>query len=242
MANFSWISAIKANLIMFKIVGLWPSGEKYKHDFYALYTVVSITLCLFAHSVFFTVEVLLLFRSDITVLIRTLFLALTQTLSFIKSCFFVKNLRKLKHLVVILESDLFQPQSSDQRHKIEPALRSCKRANRSFFSLVYFTLTLFLLLPVLTNTTKDYILPVQAWYPWYTEKSPAYEFTYLFQIVSTIFRGTTSISIDTFVTALNTYVATQCILLCDTLQNVRLEENSHETLKRSILHHKLILR
>lgn len=228
---------------MFKIVGLWPSGETYKHDVYTLYMVVSITLCLFAHSVFYTVEVLLLLGSDIRILIRTLFFALTQTLAFIKSCFFVTNLKRLKHLIVVLESDLFQqPQSSEQRKKIEPALRSCNRANTSFLLLVNFTVVLFLLLPVLTDMSKNYMLPFHAWYPWYTRKSPAYEITYLFQSLSLVFRSTTSIAIDTFITALNTYVATQCIILCDTLQNLRLEEYSHETLKRSILHYKQILR
>ena len=242
MKHFSWTSAIKTNLFLFKIVGLWPSDEQYKHDVYTIYMIVSITLCSFAHSVFYTVEVLLLFGSDLSDLISTLYLAVTQTLVFIKSCFFVINMRRVKHLLVVLESELFQPQSSQQRKKIEPALRSYNRANRSFLLLVNVTVVLFLLTPVLTSATKDYMLPIQAWYPWCTAKSPAYEFTYLFQAVSAIFHGTTSVSIDTFVSALNTYVAAQCILLCDTLQNLRLEGYSHDTFKRSILHHKLILR
>jgi hypothetical protein len=244
MEKFSWKSTIKLNIVMFKLVGLWPPGENYKFELYTLYSVVAISVLLFGHVVFHTAQILFLVGSDLKLLIRVLFIGLTQILAFIKACFVIKNIKMLKHLMVCLESDLFQPEIVEQRELIQPDLNTWKTVHRSFSVLVLSTAFLFMAVPILTKMTKDHVLPFEAWYPYDTKKSPFYEITYVYQFLAITFRGVTSINVDTFIAALNTFVGTQCIILCDNLKNIKghSEEVTVRKLKRCIDHHKEIVR
>ncbi|KAJ3663300.1 hypothetical protein Zmor_007601 [Zophobas morio] len=240
--RFDWISPIRINLKMLRIIGLWPDGEKYKLELYTLYSMVIVGTSLFLHTLFYTVEVVLLLKSEMEIVIKTLFMALNQSIAFLKCCCFMYNLKRMKRLIQNLENDLFQPQSDKQRKQIKPMIVTWKIGQLSFFAIAYITLLLFLLLPILTKTTNQYRLPFHAWYPWSIKKSPFYEITYLFQSFAFTLRVTCSTTMDTLVAALNTYISAQCTILCDTFRSISPEENIYQNIKRCVLHHKEILR
>nr|XP_015833040.1 PREDICTED: odorant receptor Or1 isoform X2 [Tribolium castaneum] len=237
--NFDWKDTIKLNFLMMKIVGLWPK-EKYKINFYTLYTLISVNLFICGHVIFHTVAVFVVGR-DLKHLIGALYMSLTETLLLVKICYFIKNSRLVKSLLTSLDGDIFQPKNEKQLELTNPSLIFWKKVHKSFAILVANTVFLFVSLPILSKSTKLYRLPLEAWYPYNTQKSPNYEITYLYQFISTLFRGMASVSMDTFIAALNMYIGVQCDILCDNLRNLN-ETNFMENLSLCIKHHKAIVR
>jgi hypothetical protein len=203
--RFDWKSTIKLNLVMMRIVGLWPRGESYRFDFYTVYALLSVNVFITGQVIFHTVDVFMVGR-DLKNIIGALYMSLTETLLMVKLFSFIKNSRKLKELMRTLDSDAFQPKSAEQTRLVEPELHFWKRVHRAFALLVGNTVFLFISLPILSRSTKQHRLPVEAWYPFDTTKSPFYELTYFYQFLSILFRGLSSVSMDTFIAALNTYI------------------------------------
>jgi hypothetical protein len=241
--RFDWKSTIKLNLVMMRIVGLWPRGESYRFDFYTVYALLSVNVFITGQVIFHTVDVFMVGR-DLKNIIGALYMSLTETLLMVKLFSFIKNSRKLKELMRTLDSDAFQPKSAEQTRLVEPELHFWKRVHRAFALLVGNTVFLFISLPILSRSTKQHRLPVEAWYPFDTTKSPFYELTYFYQFLSILFRGLSSVSMDTFIAALNTYIGAQCTILCDDLKNLRdsPDVSFNRKLVECIKHHKLIVR
>lgn len=243
MENYDWVSTIKLDILMLKVVGLWPRNGKYSLNLYSLYAVLAIHLLITSHVVFHTVEVFMV-GLNLKLLIGALYMSLTESLVLIKITYFAINSRKIKILIDTLNSDRFQPKSMEQIQLVEPDLKFWQIVHRSFAILVANTVLLFNALPILSRSTKHYKLPLAAWYPYNVKKSPNYEITFFYQFLSTSFRGLSSVSMDTFVAALNTYVSTQCTILCNNLKNLKDsdEQNFNEKIKTCVEHHKLIVR
>ncbi|RZC32582.1 7tm 6 domain containing protein [Asbolus verrucosus] len=97
------------------------------------------------------------------------------------------------------------------------------------------------------KSVKEHRLPFLAWYPFNEKKSPFYEITYIYQIVSISFIAMTTLSINTLIAALNMYIAAQFDILCDDLRNLRnvtdaLSADFNVRLINCVNHHKEILR
>lgn len=242
MKNLCWKNTVKLNFSMMKIVGIWPK-EKYKFDLYSFYTIISVNLFISGHVIFHTVAVYIM-RRNLKQLIGALYMSLTETLLLIKILYFIKNSKQLKKLFTTLESDIFQPKNEAQLKLVIPNLNFWIKIHRLFGILVLNTVLLFISLPILSKSVKYYRLPLEAWYPYNTQKAPNYEITYLYQCLSILFRGVASVSIDTCIAALNMYIGTQCDILCDNLKNLnKTTENSFlEILKHCVKHHQAILR
>ncbi|KAJ3636037.1 hypothetical protein MTP99_008883 [Tenebrio molitor] len=91
-----------------------------------------------------------------------------------------------------------------------------------------------------SRKTRSYSLPFPAWYPFNVKSSPAYELTYLHQLISHIFIATGGCNVDMLVIALMMYVGVQCEILCDDLKNLDPRDFTG-SLKSCIRHHKEIL-
>ncbi|RZB40878.1 7tm 6 domain containing protein, partial [Asbolus verrucosus] len=164
----------------------------------------------------------------------------------IKTYCLVKNMRKLKKLMITLNSDLFQPKNVEQRNLVQPSLNLWKTIYNFFYFMAVAAIFFWSSFPILDNSVKEHRLPFLAWYPYNFKKSPFYEVTYLYQIVSIGFLAIVNGNIDTLVAALNMYTGTQFDILCDDLRNLQSSDRDaltdmNKRLVNCIMHHREIL-
>jgi hypothetical protein len=61
MKTFDWTLTIKVNLLLLKVVGLWPNGdETYKCNLYTLYAIISGMLFTIGHNLLQTINLFFL--------------------------------------------------------------------------------------------------------------------------------------------------------------------------------------
>ncbi|RZC37189.1 7tm 6 domain containing protein, partial [Asbolus verrucosus] len=245
--RLNWKRTIRLNILILKVIGLWPAGDQsYGRNPYTLYTIVSILLFHIGHIFFQTVNLFLLLN-DLKVVTGIIFILLTDIGACLKAISLIKNMKTLKQLMTTINSDLFQPKSTHQRSLIQPNINAWKTIVLTFWIFAFGCLFLWSLFPILDKTVKDYRLPFLAWYPYNTRTSPQYELTYLYQTVAINFLAMVNVNIDGLIAALNMYVGAQFDILCDDLRNLYDVENDtsedvSQKLKDIIHHHREILR
>ncbi|KAJ3663588.1 hypothetical protein Zmor_007835 [Zophobas morio] len=242
--KFNWLLTVKTNIIMLKITGLWPQGKTYKADFYSLYAVISVSLFLLLDVLSGLINMMFLL-TDLQALTATICTMATKIVAVFKVYYFIKNIGTLKKLMDILMSDMFQPKNARQRDLVQPSLDEWKMV----FWMLYITSSgavfFFSSYPLVDGFFKEYRLPFAAWYPYNTNRSPIYELTYLYQVISITYIAIVNVDIDTLIAALNTFVGTQFDLLCDNLKTLQEKETEillvRDKLIRCVRHHKEIL-
>ncbi|XP_068912914.1 odorant receptor Or1-like [Tenebrio molitor] len=248
MKKFDWKLTIRLNIILLKVVGLWPKGdETYKCNLYTAYAIISGTLFTIGHNLLQTINLFFIYN-NLEAVTATIFVSLTQLLAILKSYYLVQNMGILKQLMVTLNSEMFQPKNAKQKILIEPNLSFWKTIFRAYWGNACCTLFLWAVFPIIDNTVKEFRLPLLVWYPYNTKISPLYEITYIYQIICCYFICIINISVDTLIAALNMYIGAQCDILCDDLRNIDdYSKNSsvdivNERWINCIMHHKEILR
>ncbi|RZC32089.1 odorant receptor Or1 [Asbolus verrucosus] len=245
MKKFDWVVTIRLNIFILKLVGLWPKGnESYKFNFYTFYAIISITFFVYGHNMAQTFNIFFVIN-DLEAITGTIVVSLTLSLSIIKTYFIIRNMATLKNLMVILNSDMFQPKSTHQKNLVKSNLREWKMFYMVFLIMTWNSFLVYITFPIFDKSVKEYRLPLMAWYPYDTKTSPSYEITYVYQFVSALFIATTNVNIDTLIAALNMYVGAQCDILCDDLRNLRNEQVPGDIDKafiNCISHHKNIVK
>ncbi|RZC32800.1 7tm 6 domain containing protein, partial [Asbolus verrucosus] len=245
--RFDWKRTIKPNILMLKIVGLWPAGdESYGLNLYTLYAIISIFLFQICH-VFFQTANLYFIIDDLKAVTGTIYVVLMCMSIVMKTYCLMKNMEMLKQLMITINSDLFQPKTLKQRILVQSSLNMWKTLVFTFWFLAAGCSFFWALFPVMDNTYKEYRLPFLAWYPFNTNRSPQYEFTYLHQVLAINFTSLANVNINTLIAALNMYVGAQFDILSDdlkSLHDVRADNLADVTkkLKKCIHHHREILK
>ncbi|RZC32999.1 7tm 6 domain containing protein, partial [Asbolus verrucosus] len=240
MKNFDWKFSIRINILMLRLVGLWPEGDEiYKLNFYTLYSVISIVVFTTAHNFFQTVHIFMVY-SDLEALAAAIFVTLTDLLAQMKIFYFTHNMSILKGLMIKLNCEMFLPKRESQRMLVRPSLSFWKMTYTMFWMPVGTTLFLWAIFPVLDGSVKQHRLPFAAWYPYDAKISPFYEITYFHQVISILLMATANLNMDMLIAALMVYIGAQCDLLCDDLRNLQ-EVNFNSALLDSIEHHKNIV-
>ena len=239
MANFSWEHTIRVNILILKFTGLWPKdNEGYRFNTYAIFS-AAVLLLVNSHTIFQTVNIY--FVSDLTELSAIIFILFTEWLSSIKMYYFIRNMKILKKLMVEAESDDFQPRNKEQIATVQVTVKMWKTIYFAYYVPVIITLVLWSVFPLVDGTFRQYRLPYSVWYPYNTKKSPMYEITYFYQMVSFWTIAITDFNMDTMVAALMMFSDAQCDILCNDLKNLP-SSNYNEKLILCIKHHKKILR
>ncbi|KAJ3661817.1 hypothetical protein Zmor_006199 [Zophobas morio] len=243
MEKFDWKGTIKINIFLLKIVGLWPKGDEvYKCDLYTCYAITSTTLFTICHNLLQTINLFFIYK-DLEALTASIFIALTQLLAILKSYYLVQNMGTLKHLMVTLNSNMFQPKNLEQRRLINPNLEAWKLLFKVYWGNACCTLLLWAIYPIMDGSVSQHRLPLLVWYPYTTESSPLYEITYIYQLMCSYFICIINISVDTLIAALNMYIGAQCDILCDNLKNINHHMGTvNSQWRKCIAHHKEILK
>ncbi|RZC43012.1 7tm 6 domain containing protein, partial [Asbolus verrucosus] len=126
MEGFDWKQTIKINIVLLKIVGLWPGGDgTYECNFYTFYEIFSLLFIQISHIAVQTVN-LIFILNDIQAVTGVIFALLMEILGMLKAYCLVTNMKMLKQLMITVNSDLFQPKSHRQRNLIQPNLDAWK--------------------------------------------------------------------------------------------------------------------
>ncbi|XP_044270069.1 odorant receptor Or1-like [Tribolium madens] len=240
MRKYDWMQAIKTNILILKIVGLWPKDdESYKFDFYTFYASIWLSTLLVASTFFQGINIIFIL-GDVKALTGTAYVLLTEILAVIKTYFIVKNMKMLKRLMKSLNNNkLFQPRNVEQIELVQTSLKFWKLTYNVIHSMVGGANLFWILFPMVDKKEKR--LPFLGWYIVDTKVSPYYEIVYGFQFCSCFYMSALIINIDTLIAALNVYVGTQIDLLCNNVRNLK-PSSVEQELITCIKHHQEILR
>ena len=244
MHKFDLRQPISVNILMLRLVGLWPERhESYQPNLYTLYALISIVGIMGSHNFFQTMHICFVYN-DLEALAASIFITTTDVLVSVKMCFFIHNIKIVKKVIFSLNDDAFQPKGTRQVEMLRSSLKFRKFVNVWYFAMLSTTSTIWLILPILTGSVQSKQLPLEAWYFYDTSTSPLYEITYIYQCVSIAFLVVSTINIDLLVLALMVYIIGQCDNLCDSMKNLETNEkrNVDKRIIRCIKHHKKILR
>ncbi|RZC31748.1 7tm 6 domain containing protein, partial [Asbolus verrucosus] len=244
MARYQWKHTIRINILILKLVGLWPpEDESYKFNCYTFYAIISINLFINGQNFFQTMNIFLVFP-DLEALAETIFVTLTELLASVKIYYFARNMGLLKKLMIELNSEIFQPKSDKQIILIKPSLFSWTVTYIVFWVPVVSTLFFWAIFPIMDGSVKVYRLPFSAWYPFNTKISPWYELTYIYQVISVCFLAIANMNMDTLIAGFLMYVGAQCDILCDDVKSLRgsLGCEFAEKLVVCIQHHRILVK
>ncbi|RZC39318.1 7tm 6 domain containing protein, partial [Asbolus verrucosus] len=244
MEKFDWKLTISLNILKLKVVGLWPAGdETYRPNLYTLWAIFCITLFTFGHNFFQAINIIFIF-SDLEAVVASTFVTLPELLTLLKVYGVIRNMKLVKQLMVVLNSDIFQPKNARQINLIGPSLKFWKIIYVLYWSASLGAIFFWSTYPLMDKSFKDYRLPFLAWYPYNNKISPFYEITYIYQILGVCFIATTALSIDTLIAALNVYTGAQFDILADNIKHLYDDTSTdfNEKLINSVRHHREILK
>lgn len=241
MSLVDWTLPVQINVKVFRFCGLWPEKDVgYKFDFHAFRLFVIAIVFMSGHwitqgiNIYFT-------RTNLEALIGTIYVFLLEGLLLMKVYSWTQTVKKLQRMLEILNTEKFQPRNDNQKKMIEN--------NFWFYNFVYKVYGISLIpthvfwftYPLLDDLSSQ--LPFMAWFPYDVSKTPAYQLTYLFQVIAVIFISLLNFTIDTFVVAFIMYIGCQFDILCDNIKNLhKLGSNIKENIIFCIEQHKDILK
>ncbi|KAJ3663593.1 hypothetical protein Zmor_007840 [Zophobas morio] len=246
MEKYKWQSKIKMNIILLRIMGLWPEGDKtYEPGFYMVYSSITVSLFIFGH-IFFQVVNVYFIAHDLKSIVATSYLLLIEILGGVKAYYLIKNLKILKERMIIFKSDWFQPRNTQQRNLIEPTIYLWKTVYKVYLSMCFGGNTFWAIYPMM-DKSEEKRLPFLGWYPYDYKKSPYYEITYVYQVIGICYLTTVHVNVDTLISAFNVYTSCQFDMLTDNIRNLanvaqRATNDVYHNMLRCVDHHKNILR
>jgi hypothetical protein len=239
MQSYDWTSTIKINILILRIVGLWPQEHGYSLNFYTFYAILSVGICGFAQSCFQTVK---LFGNlnDLEIVTGTAFLCFSELLVVLKMFYLARNIKTFRLHLVTLNSDMFQP-TSEQIKLVLPDLKLWKLMYKLLWCSISVAIVFWSLVPIVDTSFQERQLPFLAWYPFDAKTSPFFEMTYIHQTVSICYITAVNVNLDTLIAAMSMYTGAQLDILSNNLRKLRPEEFEEE-LTRCVEHHKEIVK
>ena len=248
--KFNWKLSIRANVLVLRLVGLWPQeDEVYGPNLYTVYAIFSTVIVMGSHNVFQVISIFYAY-DNLETLTQTIVITITDLLASVKMYLFMKKIKLLKELMITLNSDLFQHRNPEQVELVLPSLTFWKTTYSVFFAMASTSVLSWLVLPFVDQSFKQHKLPFVAWYPYDTQISPWYEITYFYQAVCVLYFGVTIVNMDMMIAALMMFVGTQCEILCHdlkTLQNCPYVEKGNkysfsQKFVSCVKHHRQLIR
>ncbi|XP_045772957.1 uncharacterized protein LOC123872618 [Maniola jurtina] len=189
--------SLSLSLTALRITGFWApqnleGAEKLLYDFYGF---ISFMFLLGTYLIIQIVDLYLIW-GNLPAMTATAFLLFTNFAHSTK-IFNIFMRRKIIQAVIDDADTVLREEKSFEGQKI---VKSCDRESRRQ-QLLFFVLTFLTVVGWATSAEKNK-LPLQAWYPYNTSKSPAYEMTYLHQVLALSLAAFLNVSKDTLVTTL----------------------------------------
>lgn len=201
------------NFKLLHILGFWPPED----------TKTLIFIVSFMYVMYLTSEIInvALSTSDIEKITDASFLLLTHMAQVIKVYCFIKKRRLILDLLKMMDEEIFQPINEKQYKMIKDIMDSSAIYYYIFLCMAVGTVSLWGAFPVLDKEETELHLPLSAWYPFKTNKSPIFEIIYAYQLIAVISDAVSNISKDCTITGLMAHVCAQLDILNDTLENIK---------------------
>ncbi|KAJ3663640.1 hypothetical protein Zmor_007881 [Zophobas morio] len=240
--KYNWKANIKINIILLKLMGLWPKGDDiYQPGPYMLYSRIIVFLCVACHILPQAANIYFV-RNDLTSVVGIVYVIMIEMMAAIKVYFIIQKMKTLKDHVIVLKSDWFQPKNSTQTLIIGRNVAFMKLIFKMFFAVCFSGNAFYMIYPLLDDSVEGKRLPLVAWYPYDVNVWPFYQITYVHQVLSTCYLSMVHLNIDILIAAFNVYAGCQFQMLCDDLRNfVSLERDVNKNLVACIVQHKRIL-
>ncbi|PZC74884.1 hypothetical protein B5X24_HaOG200799 [Helicoverpa armigera] len=189
--------SVSISLTALQFVGFWAPeylGKTQKQ----LYTCLSVFSFMFLLGTYLIIQVVDLFLiwGDIAMMTSTAFLLFTNMAQAAKIVNIVYRKERIQRIVNDCDAVLSRAQSLEEKEIV----KSCNR-EMIVLQILYFSLTLITSLGWATSA-EPHQLPLRAWYPYDTTKSPAYELTYVHQVGALLIAAYLNVAKDTLVAAL----------------------------------------
>ncbi|KAK9883085.1 hypothetical protein WA026_001287 [Henosepilachna vigintioctopunctata] len=246
---------------MLKFNGIWPKSEEYYkfsgYFCYQLYYQIALSVHFFSN----LIEIIFC-KGDFN---DKLLSAVLFPEYFI--CLIKRQVHSMKWKTVVailkdLNREELQPRNAKQMEIFNNAFKLWTLSFNLFFSMQYIVSFFFLFQPYFTDSRSRGKLIFPSWYPVDVSKFPFYDIVHFYQMYAIFLAAMSTICLDSFCGALMTYVAAECDILCDTLENLYEEtkgkvdqtlspkidyeleilQRLNDTLNECVIHHKIILR
>ncbi|RZB40219.1 7tm 6 domain containing protein [Asbolus verrucosus] len=196
---------VSANVLLFKVIGHWPCGNK---KFYNIYTRF-VMICMYLYNVS---GLIYLFKNldDAEEVSATIYNLLSTIAVVLKVNFFHENHEQVKNIVKTFQIEEFQPITDEQRKLLKSGIFLAKFIFYYFFITADLTLVMWLIFPILD---KERRLPSKAWFPYDYLSSEYYIFTYIWQGIFICYHALTNVAMDTLFSILMIQTGAQCDIL-----------------------------
>ncbi|XP_064215780.1 LOW QUALITY PROTEIN: odorant receptor 46a-like [Tribolium castaneum] len=160
-----------------------------------------------------------------------------------KALNFALNRKKFMQLLDAIDKTTFQPRNGKQVTLVLRNIDGWKVMFKMFGISLGLSFIFTGLLPIFSKTYKDRKLPMEAWYPFDSTKSPFYQLCYVYQMAAVAVAVMVILNVDTLVAAMNICIGLQCDLLCDNLRNLHTNtsKSMNQKLIECIKHHQNII-
>lgn len=239
MTKFDWWVTIENCLFLLRCTGVWPKkSETYSFSFYTFYAITALTIFVIADAIFQCIMIYFI-MNDLTALAASIYILPSKIALIFKIFKFISNIKFVKKLVEELNNEVFQPADAKQIKLIQSNFWEWKVVAKIIWFSTAGGMIFFLFFPLLDKSDHRRLL-FPSWYPFETQKSPFYEITFVYQVLSLLYVGLVNIDIDLFLSAVNMYIGCQFDLLCYNLQNLR--HNNKRKILKCYEHHQQILK
>lgn len=222
-------ATVSYNFKVLQVLGLWPVKNPSK--LHTIYSVIITGFVFIAYLISETVNIILAFP-DIEKVTESSFLFLTHLPQLIKLCYILKHKTTLRSMMEKMNDERFQPRNSKQLKIVRRTVRISKLSLFGFIFLCGCTVFLWAMFPLIDDKMNG-MLPLKAWYPFDTKRSPMYEITYVYQIVAVMWDAAANVCFDTLASSgFMNFICMNLDILNDTLSNVREEAKASLQSKR----------
>ncbi|XP_044587114.1 odorant receptor Or1-like [Cotesia glomerata] len=233
---------IKVSLTLTKYIGTWPPLLEPYRSIYLFYTFLSF---IFILGIYLTVQTVNLFViwGNIELMIATAFLLMTNSIHAYKVFVILKNQKRIQVLLDKLSTvNYYSNEAKYERVFTYYAWQGLLHhaAYQSFGTIAVSCWGATPIADAIAGNTRR--LPMEAWYPYDTKKSPAFEITSGHQAIAVIIACFHNIAMDTLITGLINAACCQLEIIKQNLKNIDLnfsdycvvEKNEKDLLNKQI--------
>ncbi|XP_045447837.1 uncharacterized protein LOC123656176 [Melitaea cinxia] len=241
--------SLRITLIVLMVAGVWgPNYKGFKKRLYNVYTFISIMIIVGVYIVIQFVDLVLVW-GKLNLMTATLFLLFTNVSLLTK----IVNAICKKEIIRIVLQEAHDELSNEQREVGKEIVKSCDVETTK--QLMLYTALSYITILAFASSTEKNQLPLRAWYPYDTSKTPAYQLTYAHQSIALSCAAAINICLDTLVTSLISQCRCRLRLislslrtLCDDLEisykGMMTDASSrtvNQRLRNCVLHHQAVL-
>nr|WCC57505.1 odorant receptor 48 [Papilio machaon] len=189
--------SVRVSLTALRLVGFWaPEGLTKNGKWW--YNAYGFSCFMFLLGTYIIIQVvdLILIWGNLPLMTETAFLLFTNLAHVAK---FV-NLAVRKRMIRLIINDADQILRRENTEEGKNIVKQCNRET-AIFQFFYMCITLVTMLGWAFSAETN-MLPLRAWYPYDTRQSPAYELTYLHQVVALYVAANLNVCKDSLVTTL----------------------------------------